>query len=120
MKIFLSAILIGVAAGLAGALLGVGGGIIMVPAFGLILGMEQKAAVATSLAIVVVTSVIGTSNHIFNKTGLVDWKLVAFAAGGAAVAALFGSDLMRKMSNPHLTQVFGVLMIVIGIRMLWK
>lgn len=120
MKILLTALLIGVAAGLAGALLGVGGGIIMVPAFGLILGMEQKAAVATSLAIVVVTSVIGTSNHVINKTELIDWKLVGLAAVGAAVAAWFGSDLMRKMSSQHLTQIFGVLMIVMGIKMLWR
>ena len=120
MKIIFTALCIGALAGLAGALLGVGGGIIMVPAFGLILGMEQKAAVATSLAIVVVTAVVGTSNHVINKTELIDWKIVAFAAVGAAVAAWIGSDLMRKLSNQHLTQVFGVLMIIIGIKMLWK
>ena len=120
MKILLTALLIGAAAGLAGALLGVGGGIIMVPAFTLILGMEQKAAVATSLAVIVVTSVIGTSNHVINKTELIDWRLVGLAAIGAAVAAWFGSDLMRKMSSPHLTQVFGVVMILIGIKMLWR
>lgn len=120
MKILLTALLIGVVAGLAGALLGVGGGIIMVPAFGLILGMEQKTAVATSLAIVVVTSVIGTSNNAIKAPELIDWKLVGIAAIGAAVAAWFGSDLMRKMSNQHLTQIFGVIMVVIGMKMLWK
>ena len=120
MKILLGALLIGVVAGLTGALLGVGGGIIMVPAFGMILGMEQKQAVATSLAVVVVTAFIGTSNHVFNKTGLIDWKLVGLTAIGAAVAAWVGSDLMRKMSNQHLTQIFGVVMILIGIKMLWK
>ena len=120
MKILITATLIGVVAGLAGALLGVGGGLIMVPAFTLILGMEQKAAVATSLAIIVVTAAVGTSNHVLNKTELIDWKLVALTAAGAALAAWFGSDLMRKMSSPQLTQIFGVLMIVIGIKMLWK
>lgn len=120
MKVLLTALGIGVLAGLAGALLGVGGGIIMVPAFGLLLGMEQKAAVATSLAIVVVTAVIGTSNHVINRTELIDWKLVGLTAIGAALAAWFGSDLMRKMSNQHLTQIFGVVMILIGIKMLWK
>ncbi len=120
MKILLTALAIGVTAGLAGALLGVGGGIIMVPAFTLILGMGQKEAVATSLAIVVVTAVIGTSNHIWNKTELIDWKLVGLAALGAAVAAWFGSDLMRKMSHQHLTQIFGVILVLVGIKMLWK
>ncbi|MBK1833236.1 sulfite exporter TauE/SafE family protein [Roseibacillus ishigakijimensis] len=120
MKLFLTALLIGAAAGLAGALLGVGGGIIMVPAFGFLLGMEQKAAVATSLAVVVVTAVIGTSNHVINRTDLIDWRLVGLTAVGAAVAAWFGSDWMRTLSNPQLTRIFGVLMIVIGIKMLWK
>lgn len=120
MKILLTALLIGVVAGLAGALLGVGGGIIMVPAFSLILGMEQKSAVATSLAIVVVTAVIGTSNHVINKTELIDWKLVALTAVGAAVAAWYGSDLMRTLSNQNLTRIFGVLMVLIGVKMLWK
>lgn len=120
MKFVLIALIIGVIAGLAGALLGVGGGIIMVPAFTLALGMEQKNAVATSLAVVVVTAAIGTSNHLYNKTELIDWRLVAVCAGGAAVAAWFGSDLMRTLSNQHLTRIFGVVMVVIGARMLWK
>ena len=45
---------IGIAAGLLGALCGVGGGIVMVPAFVAALGFEQKKAVATSLAVIVV------------------------------------------------------------------
>ena len=56
MKILMIGLLVGAAAGLAGALCGVGGGILMVPAFVLVLGMGQKHAVATSLAIVVVTA----------------------------------------------------------------
>ena len=120
MKILVIAVLIGALAGLAGALLGVGGGIIMVPAFSMLLRMGQKEAVATSLAVVVVTAVIGTSNHVINKTELIDWKIVGLTAIGAAVAAWVGSDLMRKMSNQHLMQGFGILMIVIGIKMLWK
>ena len=120
MKIFLIALLIGVAAGLAGALLGVGGGIIMVPAFTLALGMEQKSAVATSLAIVVITASIGTANHLYHKTELIDWRVVALVAGGAAIAAWNSSDLMRTLSNQQLTRAFGVVMVLIGLRMLWK
>lgn len=109
---------VGLAAGLVGALCGVGGGILMVPAFVLAFGMAQKSAVATSLAVVVVTASAGTANHWIKKTELIDWKLVAFTAVGAAVAAWFGTDLMRTISNQHLTKIFGTLLILVGIRML--
>ncbi len=90
----------------------------MVPAFALILGMGQKHAVATSLAIVVVTAAAGTANHWIKKTELIDWKLVACTAVGAAVAAWFGTDIMRSLSNQHLARIFGVLLVLVGVRML--
>ncbi|MBL6921482.1 MAG: sulfite exporter TauE/SafE family protein [Akkermansiaceae bacterium] len=117
-KLLLTCLLVGVVAGLAGALCGVGGGIIMVPAFVLMLGMTQKTAVATSLAVVVVSGLSATANNITSKSNLIDWKIVGITALGAVVAAWYGSDLMRSLSNQQLTKIFGVLMIVVGARML--
>ncbi|MBQ99332.1 MAG: permease [Verrucomicrobiales bacterium] len=117
-KLLLTCLLVGVVAGLAGALCGVGGGIIMVPAFVLILGMTQKTAVATSLAVVVVSGLSATANNVTSKSNLIDWKIVGITALGAVVAAWYGSDLMRSLSNQQLTKIFGVLMIVVGARML--
>ncbi|MBR9759226.1 sulfite exporter TauE/SafE family protein [bacterium] len=117
-KLLLTCLLVGVVAGLAGALCGVGGGIIMVPAFVLMLGMTQKTAVATSLAVVVVSGLSATANNITSKSNLIDWKIVGITALGAVVAAWYGSDLMRSLSNQQLTKIFGVLMIVVGAKML--
>ncbi len=117
MKTVLLGVVVGVLAGFVGALCGVGGGIIMVPAFALIFGMEQKQAVATSLAVVVVTALSGTLNHVFSKSGLIDWKLALAVGTGAILAAWFGSDVMRGMRSDVLTKIFGVLLIVVGIRM---
>ncbi len=117
-KLLLTCLLVGVVAGLAGALCGVGGGIIMVPAFVLMLGMTQKTAVATSLAVVVVSGLSATANNVTSKSNLIDWKIVGITALGAVVAAWYGSDLMRSLSNQQLTKIFGVLMIVVGARML--
>ncbi len=119
MKILVTGLLVGVAAGLVGALCGVGGGIVMVPAFVLILGMGQKTAVATSLAVVVVSGLSGTLNHVTSKSGLIDWKLVLVTAGGAALASWFGTDLMKSLSNQHLTKIFGILLVLAGLRMLF-
>lgn len=124
MKFTAIALSIGIVAGLAGALLGIGGGLVMVPAFTIALGLEQKSAVATSLAIIVVTALVGTTNNLLHDLGaenkLIDWRLVGVTAIGAAVAAWYGSDLMRALSNQQLTRIFGILVILVGVRMLWK
>lgn len=119
MKAILILLGIGAAAGLLGALCGVGGGIIMVPAFTLGLQMEQKQAVATSMAAVVITALVATANNA-RTPGLIDWKMVALVAVTAAIASWFGSDWMKQLSSPLLTKIFAVFMILMGLRMLWK
>jgi len=89
----------------------------MVPAFVMALGMTQKVAVATSLAVVVVSGLSGTINNTVNSD-LIDWRVVAVTAVGAAVASWFGADLMRGLSNPQLQKGFAILLIVVGVRML--
>ena len=119
MKYILLAILTGLAAGLLGALCGVGGGIVMVPAFVGLLGLEHKQAVATSMAVIIVTALVATANNA-RANNLIDWKIVATVGLASAVAAWFGSDLMRGLSNQTLTRVFGCLLVIFGARLLWK
>lgn len=119
MKPLAFAIVIGLAAGLLGALCGVGGGIIMVPAFVGLLGLEHKQAVATSMAVIIVTAIAATANNA-RTAHLIDWKIVAAVGLASMVAAWFGSDLMRSLSNQTLTRIFGALLLVFGARMLWK
>jgi uncharacterized membrane protein YfcA len=119
MKLVLFAIVTGLAAGLLGALCGVGGGIVMVPAFVALLGLEHKQAVATSMAVIVVTAITATLNN-SRANNLIDWKIVLIVGLASAVAAWFGSDLMRSLGNQTLTRIFGVLLVVFGLRMLWK
>ena len=117
MKTLLTATTIGLAAGLLGALCGVGGGILIVPAFVSILGFEQKKAVATSLAVIVIIALISTLNN-SRQDNLIDWKVVALTAVAASLAAWFGTDLMHKLSNQHLTKLFGVVLLIFGAKML--
>ncbi|RPJ35939.1 MAG: sulfite exporter TauE/SafE family protein [Verrucomicrobiaceae bacterium] len=119
MKLVILATLTGLAAGLLGALCGVGGGIVMVPAFVGLLGLEHKQAVATSMAVIIVTAIAATLNNA-RANNLIDWKIVAAVGLASAVAAWFGSDLMRSLGNQTLTRIFGVLLVVFGLRMLWK
>jgi len=119
MKLVVIAVLTGLAAGLLGALCGVGGGIIMVPAFVGLLGLEHKQAVATSMAVIIVTAIAATASNT-RANNLIDWKIVAAVGLASAVAAWFGSDLMRSLGNQTLTRIFGGLLVVFGLRMLWK
>ncbi|MFK7850277.1 MAG: sulfite exporter TauE/SafE family protein [Akkermansiaceae bacterium] len=117
MKIVAISIVVGLVAGLLGALCGVGGGIVLVPAFVLALGFEQKQAVATSLAVIVITALAATLNNA-KVENLIDWKIVVLVGVASALAAWFGTDLMRSMSNQTLTRIFGVVLVVFGARML--
>jgi uncharacterized membrane protein YfcA len=51
---------------------------------------------------------------------LIQWKTVLIVAISAAVFSWIGSDWMKQLSSPMLTKIFAVLMILVGLRMLWK
>jgi uncharacterized membrane protein YfcA len=76
----LTALAIGVLSGVVAALCGVGGGVVMVPAFVSLLGLPQKVAVATSLAIIIPTSIQSFRTHYGKGKVLIgdtDGKLLA-------------------------------------------
>ena len=89
----------------------------MVPAFKSFLGLSMKQAIATSLAVMVVTASV--SSFRYAGAGLIDWKIAGVAAIAALVAAYFGSELMKSLSAPQLRILFGVFLITIGIYMLF-
>jgi uncharacterized protein len=113
---FLPPLAIGAASGLLAALCGVGGGIIMVPAFVMFLGLPHKVAVATSMAVIVPTAIAATAQHF--KNDLVDWRVFLSTAIAASLMSFVAADYVKKLSNETLTRVFAVVIIVIGVKML--
>ncbi len=113
-------IFIGLCAGLVGALCGVGGGIVLMPVFLFCLKLDPNKAVATSLCIVLITAVASTLNNSMSGERLIDWKIAIPIGIGAAVASWFGADLMRQLSNQAIIKIFGVILIVAGVRALIK
>jgi len=111
---------IGILAGIIAALCGVGGGVVMVPAFVLLLGIAQKNAVATSLAIIIPTALVATIQN--SKNGLLtgQWKIILFTALASTLMAWFGAGLLTTMRNETLTRIFGFVLVVFGARMLWQ
>src|ERR1051325_4080900 len=111
-------LLIGGLSGVIEALCGGGGGVILVPAFVMLLGLPQKTAVATSLTAIILTSLAATVRNSGNN--LVDFKVAIPTSIASATLAWFAADYLKQISNAMLTRIFAVLLIVVGIQMLLK
>lgn len=111
-------LLIGTVSGVTSALCGVGGGIIMVPAFVGLLGLTQKHAVATSLAAIVLTALAASARNTQNN--LVDWRVAILTGLAAALTAWFASGWLKSLSNVTLTRAFAIVVLVMGAHMLWS
>lgn len=99
--------------GLLTGYVGVGGGFLIVPALTLILGLEIDRAIATSLAIITLTSAVGLVAHL--QSGTVNWA-VALPFGAAAVAgSLTGARVSTRTSPARLTQLFAGVIIVVAV-----
>jgi uncharacterized membrane protein YfcA len=111
-------ILVGLAAGMLSGLVGVGGGIIIVPALVYFIGFSQKTAQGTSLAMIMLpVGIFGVMQYY--KQGHVDFKIVGLLAIGFLAGSFFGSKLALSISQESLKKIFAVLMIVIAIKMLF-
>ncbi len=108
----------GAVGGTLAGLLGIGGGIVMVPLMTGLLWLDQHKAHGTSLAIIIPTSVAGTA--IYAQRGDIDWVLVATIASGSAFGAVAGAKIMAKLSAYRLRQVFGLYVIAIGTLLLLR
>ena len=107
------ATLTGVCAGGLSGLLGLGGGIIMVPLFRRWLGLPIKNAVATSLICVGCFAVPGTITHALE--GGIDWRFALWLTVGVVVGAPFGSKTALKMSDKKLQRVFGLFLAAVAV-----
>ncbi|MEP7237175.1 MAG: sulfite exporter TauE/SafE family protein [Ferruginibacter sp.] len=111
-------IMIGVAAGMLSGLVGVGGGIIIVPALVYFVGFSQKTAQGTSLGLILLPVGI-LAVWQFHKQGYIDLKVVWILALGFIVGSYFGSKIALAMPQDTLKKVFAILMILIAVKMLF-
>ena len=104
---------IGAAAGLLSGLLGVGGGIVMVPAFTEIAGIPIKATVATSLVCVGLFAVPGTITHAL--LGGVDWRFAFWIGVGVIPGARLGAAAASRAADIHLRRAVALFLGVIAV-----
>lgn len=115
---------VGIAAGIIAGLLGVGGGIIVVPGLALLLADGSVAsdhlmhvAVGTSLACIVVTAISSLAAH--HRRGAVDWNIVSRLGPGIAFGAIIGAVIAADLASTTLAIVFGLFLLAVAIRMAW-
>ena len=109
-------ILTGLLAGFIGGVLGVGGGIIMIPALVFVLGLSQHEAQGTSLAAMLAPIGIFAAVNYY-KHGYINIKFALILAFVFFFGSYFGSLVAVNLPEKLLKQVFGVLMVLAGIKM---
>lgn len=124
LPLILMLLLFGSFAGFLAGLLGIGGGVILVPLFLWLFPLADLSpeiivhtAFGTSLAIIVPTSISSAYGH--RKHGNVAWRQVAYLALGGTLGALLGSSLAAVVSGPVLKICFGGMQMLIGLKLLF-
>lgn len=111
-----SYLLVGLIAGIFAGLLGIGGGIVMIPVFILIFGLTQHQAQGTCLA-AMLPPVFIFAVWKYYQQGNVKLQMAIFVAVGLCLGAYFGADLAQYIPDSGLRRVFGGLLILLGLKM---
>ena len=112
-------ILIGISAGVMSGFVGIGGGVIMVPAMVYLLGMNQHMAQGTSLLLMLPPiGILAVMNYY--RAEQVNWTYGIIIALAFVVGGYFGSKLALRLSPSIVKLVFGVLMLYISFKMIYS
>ncbi|HSO88386.1 MAG TPA: sulfite exporter TauE/SafE family protein [Draconibacterium sp.] len=112
-------IIVGILSGLLAGVFGVGGAIIVIPALVFILGFSQHEAQGTSLAFMLPpVGILATWNYW--KAGQVNWKIALILSLTFVVGSYLGSHFSINMSDKLLRRLFGILMILVAIKMIFS
>ena len=111
-------LLIGLAAGFMSSMVGIGGGLVIVPALVLFYGMDQKLAQGTSLLIIALP-VTAAGAYVYFRSGQANWQAsliiaITFLAGG-----YFGGLLANSLDTSVIKKIFAVFLLAIAIKMLF-
>ena len=111
-------ICLGVFTGMLSGVVGVGGGIILVPALVYLLGFSQLNAQGTSLALIMFpVGILGVLQYY--KNGHIDFSIVLILAIGFIIGSFFGSKIALNIPQDITKKIFASLMIIIAVKMLF-
>ena len=114
-------IIIGLSAGILSGLVGVGGGIIMVPMFVLFLGLTQHNAQGLSLAVMLppVTFLAVYNYHTAGTGGNIDWRIAVTVSILFIIGGFIGSKIALQIDQRMLRKIFGVFMLFVAVKLIF-
>ena len=104
--------------GASSGLLGIGGGALIVPILHFIVGVPIHITVATSMFIMIFTSISGVIQHI--TYGNVSFEYAMFMALGVIFGAQIGAHIAKKVGGKLLRRIFAIVLIIMSVRLLLK
>jgi uncharacterized protein len=108
---------IGLTAGFLAGLLGIGGGVVLVPAMVLILAFDQHVAQGTSLVVMIPAALTGSYTH--HRNGRLVLRDAAWLGAGGILGAILGSVFALSMEDTLLQRLFAAFLVISAIRILW-
>lgn len=115
----LGLLFIGLLAGSASGLIGIGGGVIMVPALVMLLGFTQHQAQGTSLAVMIPPVGLLAAMHYY-KEGHFDIRFAAIVAAGFFIGGFFGGKFAVDLPEDTLRRIFAIVLMIIAARMFFS
>jgi uncharacterized protein len=114
---FIVLIIIGLLAGILSGLVGVGGGIIIIPLLIILLGLTQHQAQGTALfTMLPPIGILAAMNYY--KQGYVKWEYALVTALAFVAGGYFGSKLSLSLPPQTVRRVFGVIMLIVGFKLI--
>lgn len=119
MEIVILLLVIGVVAGMLSGIVGIGGGVIVIPALVFLLNFSQQSAQGTTLAMMVPP--IGLlAAWTYYKEGFVDTRAAAIICIGFVVGSYFGAKFSTGISQDSLKKIFSIILIIIAVKMFFS
>jgi hypothetical protein len=108
----------GIAVGMITGMIGAGGGFLIVPALVMLLNLEMKKAIGTSMFIISMNSLLGfaSSQNITN----INWEFLLIFTSIAVLGLLIGIRISKKIDGKKLKPIFGWFVLIMGIYIILK
>ena len=113
---FLFIVVLGFGAGILTGIMGVGGGVVMVPMIVLLLGVSQHLAQGISMLVIIPTVMVAILK--LRNSNLFEYRTALLLAAGSIVGSLLSSNMVQLIDGVILKRIFGVLVVYSSIRMI--